>query len=120
MRTLVVFLTLQAIFLSSPLTATPSENQETSTLSTAPNLPAASTSGIVQGRLLGPDGTPAVGVIVSLPDVPLTAETDDRGLFLFPTVPPGTHRLTATGTGFPSLRMSGLLDAAKRTLALET
>ena len=120
MRALVVFLTLQVIFLSSSLTATPSENRENSTRTPAPNLSGASTFGIVQGRLLGPDGAPAVGVTVSLPDVPLTAETDDRGLFCFPAVPPGTHRLATTGTGFRSVRMSGLLVAANRTLSLET
>ena len=77
-------------------------------------------TGTVQGRLLGPDGAPAVGIRVALPDAQLAATTDDRGAFLFPAVPSGLHQLAASGTGFRSLRMTGLLVATGRTLTVET
>ncbi len=77
-------------------------------------------TGSVQGRLLGPDGAPAGGVTVALPDVQLATVTDDRGRFLVPSIPPGTHRLAAHGTGFRPLQMTGLLVAAGRTLTVET
>ena len=77
-------------------------------------------TGAVKGRLLGPDGAPARAVVVSLPDACLAATTDRRGAFLFETVPPGTHRLTAHGPGFQPLQMAGLLVASGRTLTVET
>ena len=77
-------------------------------------------SGAVHGRLLGPDGAPASGIRVSLSDAQLSATTDDHGRFLFSAVPPGIHQLAASGTGFRSLRMTGLLVASGRTLTVET
>ena len=77
-------------------------------------------TGTVQGRLLGPDGAPVGDVDVALPDARLQTRTDAAGGYVFPSVPPGTHRLTARGTGFRSLQMTGLLVPAGRTLTVET
>ncbi|MBK9990219.1 MAG: TonB-dependent receptor [Verrucomicrobia bacterium] len=121
MRSLVALLTLSAIFLLPTPAAAKPEDPGTSAHAPNPSTTANTTaSGAVQGRLLGPDGAPASGVKVVLPDVQLVTETDDRGVFLFPAVPSGTHQLVAVGSGYRSLRMSGLLVAASRTLTVET
>ena len=78
------------------------------------------TTGTVKGRLLGPAGGPAPGIAVALTDAQLSTATDGRGVFLFPAVPPGTHRLAARGPGIRTLDMAGLLVAAGRTLTIET
>lgn len=80
----------------------------------------AAATGTVQGHLLGPDGQPAPAVTVTLTDVHQQTETDARGVYLFYSVPPGIHQLTATGNGLRPLRMTGLLVAAGRTLVIET
>ena len=82
--------------------------------------PVARVTGSLRGRLLTTNGGPASGVHVALPEIPETTVTDDRGEFRFATVAPGTYRLTATGSGFRPLQLTGLHVVASRTLALET
>ncbi len=77
-------------------------------------------SGVVRGRIVGPDGAPAAGVLVALPDASLSTTTGSDGRFAFAEVSPGNHRLWVRAEGMQPLRMTGLLVAAGRTLALET
>lgn len=77
-------------------------------------------TGAVRGRLIGPDGAPAAEVSVALPDAGLQTKTDSQGFFSFPAVPSGLQSLVAGASGFRTLRMSGLLVGAGRTLLVET
>jgi len=123
MRSHFVFKALPTIFLIASLAAANTEAQETASntrRSTQKNNANTTAVGAVQGRLLGPDGSPAIGVTVSLPDIRLIAVTDDHGVFLFSAVQTGLHKLTATGNGLRPLHMAGLLVAASRTLIVET
>ena len=80
---------------------------------------AAPTTGVISGRLVGPDGAPARQVSVAIADTRLTATTDDAGRFTFPTVPPGVHRLVATGARFSPLQISDARVEAGRELTLD-
>lgn len=76
-------------------------------------------TGSVKGRLAGPDGAPARGIRVTSPDARQTATTDENGEFEFPSMPPGAHRLVATGAGYQTLRIAGVKVAADQVLTLD-
>lgn len=76
-------------------------------------------TGSIKGKLLGPSGAPANGVRVALSGVRQSAVTDENGEFEFASVPPGTHRLIATGAGYRVLRISGLKVVADHGQTLE-
>ncbi len=80
---------------------------------------AAPTSGAITGRILTPDGGPAANLPVAVAGTRLRTSTDAGGGFVFPAVPPGTHRLFAGGPGYQLLERSGLEVVAGETLALE-
>ena len=54
-------------------------------------------TGRVTGQVVTPDGLPKKRAIVSIPGL-LAKETDAEGKFLFDSVPPGLHRITAETT----------------------
>ena len=76
-------------------------------------------TGSVKGRLTGPDGAAAQGIRVTSPDARQAATTDENGEFEFPSMPPGTHRLVATGAGYQTLRIAGVKVTANQLLTLE-
>lgn len=75
-------------------------------------------TGSITGRLLAPDGRPAAGVRVILPEARQSAVTDAQGRFDFPSVLPGAHQLYAVGTGYQLLQLPDVKVEADRVRAL--
>jgi iron complex outermembrane receptor protein len=76
-------------------------------------------AGSIKGKLLDPAGGAARGIHVTIADTRQTAVTDEGGAFEFTAVPPGTHRLVASGTGYRTLQITGVKVAAGLVQALE-
>ncbi len=78
-----------------------------------------SQTGSVAGRVFKPWYIPLAGATVELNlggDKNLTATTDDKGKFLFASVPRGSgYKLTASKTGFKTATVTGVNVAPGRT-----
>lgn len=79
---------------------------------------AARPTGSIEGRVLMPSGEPAPGLPVALAGTRARTVTDAGGAFVFPSVPPGAHRIFAGTTGYRLLERSGLAVEPGRTVAL--
>jgi outer membrane receptor protein involved in Fe transport len=79
---------------------------------------AALPTGAITGRLLAPDGRPAAGVRVTLPEARQSVVTNARGGFDFPAVLPGSHRLYAAGLGYQLLQLPDVKVEAGRVSTL--
>lgn len=78
--------------------------------------------GAVTGQVVA-EGTlqPMQGVHVTIPALNLTGTTDDRGRFLFPSVPVGTHTLRAMLIGYRTATVEVTSPTAESvTITLET
>jgi uncharacterized membrane protein len=60
------------------------------------------TTGMITGLVRDDDGHPLVGAIVSIPDTPYAAVTDETGHYTINQVPPGNYDLTFRKDGFES------------------
>jgi hypothetical protein len=82
-------------------------------LLSAPRMAAQETTGGLQGTVKDPTGAVVPGAKVALSGAGLVADkesdADSNGAYHFLNVPPGTYTLTATATGFETLRQSGLV-----------
>jgi hypothetical protein len=71
--------------------------------------------GTVRGTLIDATGTPVSGAHVKLSSadrsLPLTAESDDDGVFFFPAVAPGSFQLEIASEGFAPQPYSGTVHA---------
>lgn len=81
--------------------------------------PDARKTGALEGRLLAPDGAPAVGVRVGIPLSRHSVVTDEEGVFHF-SLPPGTYRVAANAPGMEPFLVGGIQLEADRTVALPT
>lgn len=80
-----------------------------------PRQPAAA-RGIIEGRLLLPDQTPASGIRVTLRGAGRSVLTDAEGIFVFPDVTTGSHRLTVEDPGHHPLHITRIeVEAGRRT-----
>ncbi len=77
-------------------------------------------TGSIKGKLRGSDGSPARGVLVTIAGGRQTTETDARGEFDFPVVPPGIYRLNAAGAGYHPLPIVGIRVLAGRVSIVDT
>ena len=75
--------------------------------------------GSLSGRLLGPDGHPAPGVRVSLPEIRRQGLTDETGGFLFAGLPPGTYRLIATGDEYRTFEITNVKIKPRQDVKLD-
>ncbi|OHE86737.1 MAG: hypothetical protein A3G75_12045, partial [Verrucomicrobia bacterium RIFCSPLOWO2_12_FULL_64_8] len=83
--------------------------------------PLARPTGSIKGRLLTAEGAPARGVRVALPGTrQAMTTTDEQGEVDIASIPPGTYRLFAAGTGFEPLKMTDLQVLPNRVLTLDT
>jgi outer membrane receptor protein involved in Fe transport len=80
---------------------------------------AASLTGAIRGQLVDSLGRPVAGLQVRLPSAHLVTITDESGSFSFPTLPPGTYRLVATGEGYRSLEITQVKVTGNQTLVLQ-
>jgi hypothetical protein len=81
-------------------------------------------TGSVRGTVKDPDGGVLPGVTVTaLSNVlvagKLTATTDDRGAYRFPSLPPGTYDIEAELSGFRTTRQEGIRISLGQTLAVD-
>lgn len=80
------------------------------------------TSGSIAGNLTDPNQAAIAGATVTVTDdaksFSQSATTDKEGRFVFPTLPPGTYRLTVEAKGFKKAERTGLLLVANDKLAL--
>ena len=81
---------------------------------------AARPTGSIKGRLRGSDGAPVRGVRVTIEGGRQSTETDARGEFEFPAVPPGIYRLNAAGAGYHPLPIVGIRVLAGRVAVVDT
>ncbi|MBA4135747.1 MAG: hypothetical protein C0518_00360 [Opitutus sp.] len=65
-------------------------------------------AGSITGRLLLATGEPAANIFIALAGTRLSATTDARGNFNFPSVPPGKHRLFANAPGWQPLQIENV------------
>jgi hypothetical protein len=81
------------------------------------------TAGSVQGTVTDPSGAiiPNVQIEISSPNLarPLTATTDAAGTYRFPNLPVGTYSLTATATGFSTLKKTDVNVVLGRIAAVD-
>lgn len=77
-----------------------------------------SPTGSIKGKLLAPDGRPAAGVRVTIPDARLAFMTDAQGGFDFASVPPGPHQLFVASAGYQLLQLPDVKVEANRVHAL--
>ncbi|HMX28739.1 MAG TPA: carboxypeptidase-like regulatory domain-containing protein, partial [Blastocatellia bacterium] len=83
---------------------------------------AQTTSGSIAGNVADPNNAAIGGATVKLSDpgknFTLTANTDNEGRFVFPTVPPSTYTLTIEAKGFKKSERTGLLLVANDKMTL--
>ena len=83
---------------------------------------AQTTSGSIAGNITDPNQAAISGAMVKVTDeaksFSLTAMTDSEGRFVFPTVPPGSYKLTIEAAGFKKQERTGLLLVANDKLTL--
>ncbi|MDQ5979864.1 MAG: iron complex outerrane recepter protein, partial [Verrucomicrobiota bacterium] len=77
------------------------------------------TTGAITGRILTPAGGAAAKLPVAIAGTRLRTLTDAEGVFSFPAVTPGAHRIFAGGPGYQLLERTDLAVIAGQTLALE-
>ncbi len=68
-------------------------------LAVSPLTLAAQSTGVVTGRVTGPDGNPLGAAAVAVLGTSLTTSTDREGVFRLPAVPAGTQRITIRSIG---------------------
>lgn len=71
--------------------------QATDTIQLAPEEASTRTATHLTGQVAYEDGSPAAGLKLELHSDPIVTEADDEGVFLFPNVPFGTHRIIVYG-----------------------
>ena len=88
------------------------------------NCNAQTSSGVISGRVVDPQGSSVPGAEVVLMEelttVKLTTQTDSAGDFLFPSVLPGTYSITVQAQGFKRLEKKGLTLAVFERLSAGT
>jgi iron complex outermembrane recepter protein len=77
-------------------------------------------TGALKGRLVLPDGKPAVGVRVSVGGTRESTKTDAQGEFAFAELPPATYRLGADGEHFQAVQFKPARIEADETFDLGT
>jgi outer membrane receptor protein involved in Fe transport len=75
--------------------------------------------GSIRGRLLTPDGRPAIGIYVLIPDVRMALVTNKLGEFEFTSVKPGAYQVFASGGGYQTLQIDDARVVANRVTTLE-
>ncbi len=75
-------------------------------------------TGAIKGKLLLPDGLPAIGVRVLIAQTHYSAVTDEEGGFHLPAVLPGKYLLMARREGLQPLQLPGLTVGADEVLSL--
>ncbi|UCF68020.1 MAG: carboxypeptidase regulatory-like domain-containing protein, partial [Acidobacteriota bacterium] len=83
-----------------------------------------SVTGNIRGTVTGPEGGALAGVTVTatsdaLVAGRLTTVTDERGLYRFPSLPPGTYVLEATLEGMKKARREGVRITVGLALAVD-
>ncbi|HQR33511.1 MAG TPA: TonB-dependent receptor [Blastocatellia bacterium] len=80
------------------------------------------TSGSIAGNLTDPNQAAIAGATVTVSDdaksFSQSTTTDKEGRFVFPTLPPGTYKLTVEAKGFKKSERTGLLLVANDKLTL--
>ena len=80
------------------------------------------TSGSIAGNLTDPNQAAIAGATVTVSDdaksFSLSATTDKEGRFVFPTLPPGTYKMTIEAKGFKKSERTGMLLVANDKLTL--
>ncbi len=81
------------------------------------------TTGQIEGRIVGPDGRVAPGVVVTVSSPNLqgirTTVTGNEGLFRFPALPPGNYEVKAELQGYNPLEVPVVPVTLDRTSSLE-
>src|SRR5262249_8865127 len=81
---------------------------------------AQTTSGSITGTIIDPNKAAIAGATVHITDesknFTLSATTDGDGRFVFPTVPPGTYKMSIEATGFKKLERTGIVLVANDKL----
>ena len=80
---------------------------------------AARPTGNIRGRLIQPDGSPASGIHVTVSASGQTTTTDEKGVFEFGSVLPGTYQLTAQGLNLRPLSMTDVKVGPNRLTSLK-
>lgn len=80
--------------------------------------------GKIQGQVFDNEGTPLPGVTVTISSPSLVAPeisrtTTDKGVFRFPSIPPGTYQLTLELEGFNTSIQKGIIVDAGKTVDLD-
>jgi iron complex outermembrane receptor protein len=76
-------------------------------------------TGSLKGKLLSPDGSPAVGVRVVVIPTQQSTLTAETGEFDFASLAPGSYRLSIEGAGYRTIEVVGVKIEANRGRALE-
>lgn len=80
---------------------------------------ASSSDPSIVGKLTHPAGGPPVaGITVTVAETGATATVDAQGNYTFPSLPPGTYTLVASGNGYSSLKITGVVVANGKTESL--
>ena len=80
---------------------------------------AAQATGVVSGRVVGPDGTPVVTATASVTGTALTARVDRDGVFRFGAVPTGTQSVVVRAVGYrPATRAVSVSATQPARLAI--
>ncbi|MCF7759602.1 MAG: TonB-dependent receptor [Cephaloticoccus sp.] len=77
------------------------------------------TVGTIQGRVLKPDGTPALNVEIKIPGTILSTVTDHKGQFTLVAVPADEHTMIALAEGFRPVQWENLAVPLAGILELE-
>ncbi len=79
-------------------------------------------TGSIQGTVTDPSGAVLTGALVTATNtatgIATTRKTTDAGLYVLPLLPAGEYNLTATASGFQSLRQDKVVVDALQTLGL--
>ena len=102
-------LALAALLSGCPTTSEPPADPE----------PVAPTTGALNVQLQDPDGLSIVGGFVTVGPLGIEALSDDDGLAQFPSLPPGTWRVTAAAAGFDPTVVEAVQVQVGLTVELE-